>query len=47
MADTHHLLERLMAETERRPDDFFIHLQGGDLTCKQFLLKTGIMVAFF
>ena len=49
MADTNkkNLLEKLISKSEERPDDFFIHLQGENLTYKELISKIGSMVSFF
>jgi len=41
------LLEKLISKSEECPDDFFIHVQGENLSYKELISKIGSMVSFF
>ena len=41
------LLGTLISKSEERPDDFFIHVEGEDLTYKELISKICRMVTFF
>ena len=45
--DKNKLLEKLISNSKEFPDDFFIHVEGEDLTYKELISKIYSMVTFF